>query len=151
MFKEFYYLIYTMYSKRKISKRKGFKGYEGQDAYWAITGLLLLNYMTLFFIVDYLFTDIWHFSFLEFLFKGKGESFASFLFAGILASPVFFYTYFQLSQKRKEIIQYYKERKMSQDRQNWGKFFLWLYVVFTIVSTFWVAVLLRDMKIETRI
>jgi len=143
MFRELYYWAYTIYSKKK-----GFKGYETEYAYWVITGLLLLNFMVLQFIIDYLFIITWDFSFIGFLFKGKGKSFESFLFAGILMSPVLLYTYFKLDRKKKEIIQHFKNKKMSQFRQDWGKLFFWLYVIFTIALLFIGMIILRKIKSE---
>ena len=145
MFRELYYWAYTFYSNRK---GKRFKGEEADYAYWVITSLLLLNWTTLSFIFDWLLIIICHFSFVEFLFKGKGKSFESFIIEGIIMSPVLLYTYFQLYKKKKEIIQQYKNKKMSQFRQDWGKLFFWLYVIFSIVSVLWIAVLLRDMRSE---
>jgi len=145
MFRELYYWVYTIYVNRK---GKRFKGEEADYAYWVITGLLLLNWVALSLIFDWLLIIICHFSFVDFLFSGRGKSPISFLFAIIIMSPVLLYTYFQLYRKRKGIIQQYKNKKMSQFRQDWGKLFFWLYVIFSIVSVLWIAVLLRDMGSE---
>ena len=143
MFRELYYWAYTIYSKKKR-----FKGYVDLYTFWLITGLQALNYVILLFVIDYLFIITCHFSFMSFLFKGKGKSPVSFLFAGILGSPIFLYTYFQLERKKKEIIQHYKNKKMSQFRQDWGKLFFWLYVIFSLVSFFVAGFIFRKLRSE---
>ena len=143
MFRELYYWAYTIYSKRKR-----FKGYEALYAYWVITGLILLKFMILSYIIDYLCLITWDFSFLSSLFKGRGKSFESFLFAIILMSPILLYTYFRLDRKKKEIIQHYKNKKMSQFRKDWGIAFFWLYVVFTLVLFFCGIIMLRRLRSE---
>ena len=143
MFREFYYWAYTYYSKRKR-----FKGYEDFYTAWLIDGILVLNWVVLSLIVDWLCIITWHFSFIDVLFKGRGKSPISFLFAIILISPVLLFTHYKLYTKKKEIMRYYKNKKMSQFRQDWGKLFFWLYVIFTIASLFIGMVILRKLKIE---
>jgi len=143
MFQELYYWAYTYYFKRKR-----YKGKETEYASWLMIGLMGLNLLVLLGLIDYLSIIKYHFSFLRFLFGGRGKSFRSFLFAGILLSPVFLYVYFKLDRKKKEIIQYYKEKKMSQFRQDWGQLFFGLYVVFSIAAVFVAAVIIRKLRSE---
>ena len=139
MFRELYYWAYMI-----ISKHKRNKGYEDFYTSWVINGLLALNYMILLIIIDYLCIITWHFSFLHSLIRGK--SFKDFLLAIILISPVLLYTHLKLFSKKKEIMQQYKNKKMSQFRQDWGKLFFWLYVIFSIVSVFAAALIIRNFK-----
>ena len=139
MFREFYYWAYTYYSKRKR-----FKGEEADYTYWLISSLIGFNLLILWFIIDHLCIVFFQYSFMAFLIKGK--SFKDFLFAGILMLPAFLYTYFQLYRKKKEILQYYKNKKMSQFRQDWGKLFFWLYAILSVISVVVAALIFRKME-----
>jgi len=143
MFRELYYWAYTIYSKKKR-----FKGKETEYASWLMIGLMSLNCLVFLGFVDYLCIFKWHFSFLNFLFPSGEKTFKGFLIVGILMSPVLLYVYFELVRKKKEIIKHFKEKKMSQFRQDWGKLFFWLYVVFSIAALLVAAVIIRKLRSE---
>jgi len=133
MFRELYYWVYILYSKRK---GKRFKGKETTYASWVMTGLMSLNLIVLQGFIDYLCILKWHFSFFKFLFPTRHKTVKEFIFAILLLSPVFLYVHFNLDGKKKEIIKHFKEKKMTQFRQDWGILFFWLYVVFSIIFVF---------------
>jgi len=142
MFRELYYWAYMIYYPR----RKAFKNLEEEYAWGVIIALMEFNWISLLIIVDRLFIGSHYFSFIDFLFKGKGNFLLTII---IFMLPIFTYSYFQIYKKRKEIIQHYKEKKMSQFRQDWGKLFFWLYVIFTLVLFFSGLIILKKLRSET--